>query len=276
MTPEQLDHYREQGYVVLRAFFDPNEMRPWLERLAGLISGEVPRSEGMLLMRDVMVAKGAVEAASPEAALAKVQDFDSDPVLRTFTDHPRVLREVAQITGEHIVGIHNMLINKPPGVDGRHPFHQDLLYFPFRPADRIVASWTALEAVNRENGCLAVVPGSHRGELLPHVNPDWDYLNVGYFGAKGVGAHPDRVHLEMEPGDTVFFHPLMLHGSGRNRSSGFRRAISSHYAAADCAYMEGANRGGARRYRLIQGQAQVGGLLDDGIHLNANGGGERE
>ena len=41
MTPEQLDHYREQGYVVLRAFFDPNEMRPWLERLAGLISGEV-------------------------------------------------------------------------------------------------------------------------------------------------------------------------------------------------------------------------------------------
>ncbi len=77
-----------------------------------------------------------------------------------------------------------------------------------------------------------------------------------------VGAHPDRVHLAMEPGDTVFFGPLLLHGSGRNRSRGFRRAISSHYAAADCSYLAGADRSGTRRYRLIQGEIQPGGLLD--------------
>jgi ectoine hydroxylase-related dioxygenase (phytanoyl-CoA dioxygenase family) len=43
-----------------------------------------------------------------------------------------------------------------------------------------------------------------------------------------------RVHVEMEPGDTLLFHPLLVHGSGRNRSSGFRRAISVHYASIDC------------------------------------------
>ena len=35
-------------------------------------------------------------------------------------------------------------------------------------------------------------------------------------------SHP-RVHLEMQPGDTVFFHPLLIHGSGRNRTDGFRK-----------------------------------------------------
>ena len=76
------------------------------------------------------------------------------------------------------------------------------------------------------------MPGSQRGELLEHENPAWDYLNLAYFGAKGVGKHTDRVHLEMAAGDTVFFHPLLLHGSGRNRSGEFRRAISAHFASA--------------------------------------------
>ncbi len=46
------------------------------------------------------------------------------------------------------------------------------------------------------------------------------------------GVEPAPGTLVMEAGGTVFFHPLLLHGSGRNRSSGYRRAISAHYASA--------------------------------------------
>lgn len=56
----------------------------------------------------------------------------------------------------------------------RHPLHQDLHYFPFRPADRVVCSWTAMQKVNRENGCLVVLPGTHKGELLQHDYPEWE------------------------------------------------------------------------------------------------------
>ncbi len=52
--------------------------------------------------------------------------------------------------------------------------HQDLHYFPFRPADRIVCSWTAMEKVHRGNGCLVVLPGSHHGTLLEHDYPEWE------------------------------------------------------------------------------------------------------
>lgn len=48
----------------------------------------------------------------------------------------------------------------------------------------------------------------------------------------------DRVHIEMDPGDTLIFHPLLIHGSGANRTTGFRKAISCHYAASDCNYID--------------------------------------
>ena len=126
-----------------------------------------------------------------------------------------------------------MVVTKPPGVDARHPLHQDLLYFGFRPGDAVVGTWTALEPVTRANGCLAVLPGSHRGELLKHEVPDWDFVNFGFLGVSGVDASSERVHVEMAPGDTLLFHSLLIHGSGTNRTEGFRRAISAHYARAD-------------------------------------------
>ncbi len=45
-------------------------------------------------------------------------------------------------------------------------------------------------------------------------------------------------YLEMQPGDTVFFHPLLVHGSGVNKSNRTRKAISCHYAAGDCQYID--------------------------------------
>ena len=48
----------------------------------------------------------------------------------------------------------------------------------------------------------------------------------------------ELVHLEMQEGDTVFFHPLLIHGSGTNRTKGFRKAISCHYASSHCLYVQ--------------------------------------
>lgn len=259
MNPEQRAQYDERGYLIARGLFEKQELEPWLERLRAIAEGEVPPAPGMTLMRDVMVAKGAVVPGTRLETIAKLQDFHSDPVLFAYVTDARMLDWAESFVGPDVKAIHNMLISKPPGVDGRHPLHQDLLYFPFRPAEAIVGSWTALEPCTRENGCLVVVPGTHLGELLPHENPDWEYLNYAYFGATGVGEQTERVHLEMDPGDTVFFHPLLLHGSGRNRTPGFRRAISTHYASARCRFVDGAEPLQKRRpYTLVRGHEHPG------------------
>ncbi|MBW2230112.1 MAG: phytanoyl-CoA dioxygenase family protein [Deltaproteobacteria bacterium] len=228
------EHYAQHGYVIVPGLFDEKSLTTWRGRLEAIVNGRIPPADHMLVMKDIMVAKGAVQTANPAEAIAKVQDFEADPVLYGYARDPRLLDCVAGLIGEDLLSIHTMLINKPPNVDGRHPLHQDIIYFPFRPAERIVGTWTALEPVHKENGCLVAIPGSHHGEIMAHEHPDWDYVNLGYVGVSGIGADDRRVHFELQPGDTILFHPHLIHGSGRNRSEGFRRAISAHFASAHC------------------------------------------
>ncbi len=254
LTSDQRESYERDGYLVVPELFDSASVDRWRERLIEIVSGRAERSERMLVMKDVMVAKGAVAPKNELEAVAKVQDYEGDPVLDTYAHDDRILEVIQGLLGDEVMSIHTMLINKPPNVDGRHPLHQDLLYFPFRPAEKIGASWTALEPVTRENGCLVVVPGSHRGKLQPHGSPDWEYVNVAYLGAVEVAdAIEQRVHLEMNTGDTVFFHPLLLHGSGRNRTKAFRRAISAHYANVAVTWEWAGGDYLKRPYRIVTG-----------------------
>jgi phytanoyl-CoA hydroxylase len=234
LSPEQIETYWRDGYVCVRGLFEQGELTPWLERTRALAGGTVAPPPAMQLVRDVMVAKKAVAAPTPEHAVCKINFYENDPVFMRYARSPALLDCVESLLGAALLFVNSMVITKPPGVDGRHPLHQDLLYFGFRPGDAVVGTWTALEPVTRDNGCLAVLPGSHRGELLAHEVPDWQYVNFGFLGVKGVDASAQRVHVEMAPGDTLLFHSLLLHGSGHNRTSGFRRAISAHYARAGC------------------------------------------
>ncbi len=58
-----------------------------------------------------------------------------------------------------------------------------------------------------------------------------------YHGVRGYDDHP-CVHLSMEKGDTVFFHPILIHGSGPNRTQGFRKAISCHYSTTHAEFID--------------------------------------
>ena len=61
----------------------------------------------------------------------------------------------------------------------------------------------------------------------------------------------------VEPGDTVFFHPLLIHGSGRNSTDGFRQAISCHYASSECVFVEIPEHNYGLLHELLEGSAFV-------------------
>ena len=235
LTFQQHNDYLEQGYVLVPGLIPESNLHRYESRFVSIACGDCSCQPPMKVMRDIMVVKGAVEPATPLHGINKLMNFEDDPVLYQYTTEPALLGAVRDLIGNDVYSISTNIFNKPPGVDGRHPLHQDLRYFRIRPASKIVAAWTAIGATSRESGCLAAIPGSHKGKLLEHGNPDWEHLNAGFFGIDTRDPTAGkRVHLEMQPGDTLLFHPLLVHGSGRNRSDHFRRALSSHYAAADC------------------------------------------
>ena len=129
---------------------------------------------GLAIQRDVTL----LDQPFNEQTVYKVQDlFLDDQFLFAYCRYEPILDYVQNFTGPDIMAIHNMLINKPPDPGKkttRHPLHQDLYYFPIRPAERIVSVWTAMERTDRENGCLVIWPGSHKkGKLLDHGYPEW-------------------------------------------------------------------------------------------------------
>ncbi|XP_044737746.1 phytanoyl-CoA dioxygenase, peroxisomal-like [Chrysoperla carnea] len=235
LSREQRDFYEENGFLVFRKLVDDDLLERCRQHFVDLCEGRYPKGP-MTLMKDVSLRN---TGAKGEYLYNKVQDIAFDPVFEQYILYPKILDIVECFTGPNIAAVHTMLINKPPDSGketSQHPLHQDLHYFPFRPADRIVASWTAMEPVTVDNGCLFVLPGSHREPLQRHEYPD-AAVNKGYHGIRGYDHRP-KVNLLMDKGDTVFFHPQLIHGSGVNVTTNFRKAISCHYAASDCYFID--------------------------------------
>ncbi|KAB5542278.1 hypothetical protein PHYPO_G00089810 [Pangasianodon hypophthalmus] len=239
LSPEQRLAYEEDGFILIKNLVSEEDINRFRKEFERICKRDV-KIPGLVVMRDVSIAKS--EFVQGEKAVTKLQDFQEDLELFRYCTLPQILKYVECFTGPNIMAMHTMLINKPPDTGkktSRHPMHQDLHYFPFRPADRIVCAWTAMEKVTRQNGCLVVLPGTHKGTLQEHNYPEWEGgVNKMYHGIRNYNPNHPRVHLEMEKGDTVFFHPLLIHGSGMNRTPGFRKAISCHYASADCHYID--------------------------------------
>ena len=233
LSAEEFEQYQELGYVLKKSLFSSRELAAYDKRFHEFIMGERSLPEAMKIMQDVMVVKGALAPQTPIHGVNKLLCLENDEVLFGFARAPQLISVVQALIGKEFYSIASNVFNKPPGLDGRHPMHQDLRYFKLRPAKSIVGVWTAMLPATREHGCLAVLPGSHQGVLMEHDLPDWAYVNHGFYGVRGIDFQA-RVHVDMEPGDTLFFHPLIVHGSGRNRSGEFRRAISAHFAAGSC------------------------------------------
>ncbi|RZB40008.1 phytanoyl-CoA dioxygenase, peroxisomal-like, partial [Asbolus verrucosus] len=235
LTEEQRQFYEDNGYILIKNNVSHALLDEVRQRFIDICEGKVD-SGFMTVMKDPSLKNKGVKG---EYLINKIQDWLFDDVLFKYCSYEPVTDVIASIIGPNITGAHSMLINKPPDSDpgaSLHPLHQDLHYFPFRPAERIAASWTAMERVDENNGCLYVVPGTHKGQLYHHTYPD-GYKNKLYHGIQGLD-HLPKINVVMEKGDTVFFHPLLLHGSGPNRTKGFRKAISCHYADSNCYFID--------------------------------------
>ncbi|CAB3221583.1 unnamed protein product [Arctia plantaginis] len=236
LSSEQFQFYEDNGYLVLKELIDFASLYSYKQRFLQICKGLVPTS--MAHIRVTKEPELAKQNLKPEQCINKLTDFLYDEVLSTYGEHQALLSVVSQFIGDDITAVNSMFINKPPGAS-RHPGHQDLFYFPFRPAEKIIASWTAIDHVTHENGCLYVIPGSHKEKKLYEHGDKQNALKHYHGLDEDILAPLDKqVHLEMSPGDTVFFNPYLVHGSGPNRSKNYRKAISFHFANSSCYYID--------------------------------------
>jgi len=153
---------------------------------------------------------------------------EADPRFEAACLHGVVGETLAEAVGGDARVVQSAIIYKQPHNDiVQFGFHQDSAYLTTEP-DTLTLAFVALDAMDEENGCLEVVPGSHRRELIVRLR-----LGATGFVPDQGGDHPPidgagSVRLEIERGTLVVVRGRLLHGSKPNRSDRPRRALIVH------------------------------------------------
>jgi ectoine hydroxylase-related dioxygenase (phytanoyl-CoA dioxygenase family) len=234
VTDAQVKAFIDEGYLVVPGLVSPAELEAIKQDTMRFARGEYKSSNPPDATPGLRNQDGT--EAEQDILAVHFPHWVSD-VMRSTITHPGVAGVVRRIAGAHLPHwdgsakcMQSMLFVKPPGLPGQ-AWHQDERFIPTRDRS-LVGAWIAIDDATVENGCLWVMPGSHRSGFLwpskPHGNPDEFDPSDESYGFDDSAAVP----VEVEAGSVVFFNGYLLHRSLKNRSQGFRRSLVNHYCNA--------------------------------------------
>lgn len=144
-----------------------------------------------------------------------------------------------QLCGDGMTLDYDQLLAKQPyKEDAVFAWHQDMAYWPDTPDTRTATTWMAIDDSTIENGCMRFVPATnHETELRPHVP---QFGDRGESHALGTDLRDDDVvaPVPIARGDITVHNERVLHGSGGNRTDGFRRAYILAFRSEDTVKIE--------------------------------------
>jgi len=221
----EIEHFHQQGYLAINHAFTQQEVKDGIDGLLHLLSGKIPEYTGVMYEKK---AQGLnLEAMPPEQRQDYVRKFmwftPHEPRLDALARHPRLLDVVTRIMQEPPVLFQDMALLKPPHIGREKPWHQDHAYFNLPLETLVMGAWIALDEATTENGCMIVIPGSHKqGPVVHFKRRDWQICDTD---VNNQGA----VAVPLKPGGCLLFHSLIHHGTPTNHSGLRRRAVQFHY-----------------------------------------------
>ena len=228
VTPEQIERFHEQGYLVIDDAFTGDEVRSALDGLLDLIDGREPAFAGIQFEAKARDLLPTLRREQKQDAVRKLMGFvEYDARLKAVAEHAGLHAVLARIMGGPPELFQDQALLKPPLIGREKPWHQDNAFFTLPPDATIVGAWIALDEAVPENGCMHVIPGTHRQGPTPHFQRrDWQICDTDV-------AVAEVVAVPLRPGGCLLFHGLLHHGTPPSRSPRRRRALQLHYKPAD-------------------------------------------
>ncbi len=222
-----LERYRREGFIAVENVLSPEQVQAASEAVMFLVGGGNPAFQGVEFER---AAEGrALTPEERESFVRKMMSFtEYDPRLKAMAENPVLLSIARRLIGTELKLLQEMALLKPARVGREKPWHQDTAYFLYEPLDMIIGTWTALDAATVENGCMHVIPGSHRDGPQPHY-----HVRDCQMADDTIQVQRD-VAVPLQPGGVLFFSGLLHHGTPPNQSPQRRRALQFHYASVEC------------------------------------------
>ena len=151
--------------------------------------------------------------------------------LQDCVSHPAILDMVEQLIGPDLIIWGSQVFCKPPGDGMEIPWHQDGQYWPMRPIATVTV-WVAIDPATVENGCLRVIPGTHRCGLLKHEENNAGNLALNQGLAPGSYDEGTAVDVVLDAGQVSLHDAMLVHGSNANTSGERRCGYAIRYMPA--------------------------------------------
>jgi hypothetical protein len=241
LSHEQVEFYREHGYLHIPQMFTPAETDALSDDLDWLIETWAVKDVGWTGPWRRKYMDADTERKSKLIALHDLQYY-SQAWTRAVTK-PRLAGAMADLIGEDSVELHHSTLHvKPPETGHPFPMHQDWAFYKHAD-ERYVDVLVHLDDTRHENGEIRFLDGSHKNGALQHVTVD----------ENGVGCTPhlptdqyrleDTVPVPARRGDVVCFNIFTVHGSHINTTERMRRLVRLGYRSPDNLQTEGQSKG---------------------------------
>ncbi len=222
LADDELARFHARGWIVVRGLVGPAE----LERLRA-------ESDGLHQAMAAHTPPGVHVSWEQDAAVDTprirqlMNSEQVSPTIDAVSRSPRMLAILHQLVGPELFLFHSKLMMKAARDGSFTPWHQDWGYWQHHAiAPTQINCMLAIDPADVGNGAIRFVDGSHSSGPIDHQDMRSDSFNIGLAG--GLDAFAATL-VDMDPGDGVFFGPLVIHGSGPNTSDRDRRANTFAY-----------------------------------------------
>jgi non-haem Fe2+, alpha-ketoglutarate-dependent halogenase len=222
LTPAQVAHFNEKGYVLPLRIFDTAEVAALRTYFDHLLAKYM--SEG----------KDSYSISSAHLRHGRVWDV---------LTNPRIVSIVSDLLGPSVVAWGSHFFCKMPNDGKTVSWHQDSSYWPLTPS-KAVTVWLAIDDADRGNACMKYIPGTHTLGHLTYQLSENDPTNVLNQTVPDVEKYGEPVYVELKAGEAALHSDLLLHGSEANASDRRRCGLTLRYTPGDVrAYMGWADKG---------------------------------
>ncbi len=218
-TSEHFEAYQRDGYVIIREFFSREEVNLLLETYK----------------QDKLVKDSAINVDDNSGLNTKLSLWykSGDDIYGAFSRSERVVDGLEIILGGKPALYHTKFMQKEPRVGGAWEWHQDYGYWYDNGflLPEMLSVMVAVTRATKENGCLQVLRGSHKIGRINHGSTG-EQIGADMKRVNAAMKTMELVYVELEPGDTLYFHGNLLHRSDANKSDTARFSLISAYNLA--------------------------------------------
>lgn len=265
LTTPQIESFHRDGFTIVRNAISPETLR----RLREETDAWMDRSRGVAASNEVFDLQPGHSAEHPRVNRIN-HPVACSPLYWEVATSPAVLDCVAALLGDDVRFHHSKLNLKSAEGGAAIGWHQDYAFFPHTNFD-LAACGIALDDATLENGCLLVIPGTHRGPILSHRNAEEKFVGQITDPDAATIEEKKAVPVELRAGDMSIHHASVIHGSVSNTSTKNRRLLIFQYAAADAFPFEPPRQTNDHGGRVVRGSAPTHARMAGSMRIRLRG-----